>query len=98
MARRALLAAGAVFAVALVALALPWLTRKETRPTSTPVPPSLYREVLVPLAEGARACVDPVVIEPRTRLASFHVHAIEDRGPALRVTASGPGYESSSAV
>jgi hypothetical protein len=97
-ARRVYAAAGAVLLVAFVALALPWLTGEQVRITSTPVPPALYREVFVRLAPGRRACVDPVVVARRTRQASFVVRSTGGDGPALRVSADGPGYASSTTV
>jgi hypothetical protein len=91
-------AAGAVLLIAFVALALPWLTQERARVTATPVPPSLYREVQVRLAPGQRACVDPVVIDRRTRQASFLVRSTGGDGPALNVYAGGHGYNYSTLV
>src|SRR4051794_5219214 len=96
--RRALYASAAVLVVAFVALALPWATREKPRVTATPAPPSLYREVGVRLAPGARACVAPVVVSRSTRRASFLVRGTGGEGPALRVEVHGRGYASQADV
>ena len=96
--QRVYAAAGAVLGVAFVVLALPWLTDERVRTTATPVPPSLYREVLVRLAPGKRACVDPVVIDRHTRQASFVVRSTRGDGPPLSVSAQGAGYSSTATV
>jgi len=98
MPRQALLAAGAVMTVAFVALALPWLTEQEPRVTSTPVPPSLYRVASMRLAPGARACVAPVVVGPRSRQVTFGIRPAAATTPPLQVTARGSGYASASTV
>src|SRR5437763_4754775 len=85
---------GALAVLLALAIAAPhFLTQKRAVIESTPEPPALFTVTPVQLSPGAQACMDSVTFTPRSQVAHFAVADPAGRpGPALALTAAGPGY------
>jgi hypothetical protein len=94
----ALAAALLVLAVAAVAVFVPYLTRDREAVAGVPVPPPFSVQENIPLRPGEEVCLDSVAIDASAEIAEFGVASETKSGQPLRVSATAPGYRSSSRV
>jgi hypothetical protein len=88
----------ALFALIAAILFVPWATESRTVIASIPVAPPLFGITPAPVGPGKQACMTQVTFDRFSQIGRIGATTGGKPGPAITITASGPGYRATSSI